>query len=57
MEKLSENQANILEYLKDRLSTGIVPSIREICQAVGLSSTSSVQTNLDALEKKRLHHP
>ncbi|MGN0448419.1 MAG: transcriptional repressor LexA [Acutalibacteraceae bacterium] len=52
MEKLSENQANILEYLKDRLSTGIVPSVREICQAVGLSSTSSVQTNLDALEKK-----
>ncbi|MBR3439580.1 MAG: transcriptional repressor LexA, partial [Clostridia bacterium] len=29
---------------------GITPSVREICAAVGLRSTSSVQANLDSLE-------
>ncbi len=52
MEKLTENQSRIFEYLKERLGSGIVPTVREICQAVGLSSTSSVQLNLNALEEK-----
>lgn len=52
MKPLSENQYNILEYLKQRASDGVPPSVREICKAVGLSSTSSVQSNLDALEEK-----
>ena len=52
MKPLSENQYNILEYLKQRASDGVPPSVREICQAVGLRSTSSVQSNLDALEEK-----
>lgn len=51
MKQLSENQQNILEFLKERLSAGIPPSVREIGQAVGLRSTSSVQSNLDALEE------
>jgi len=33
------------------MQTGYPPSVREICQAVGLKSTSSVQANLDALER------
>lgn len=52
MKSLSENQYRILEYLKERAGAGAVPSVREICQAVGLRSTSSVQNNLDVLEKK-----
>ncbi len=52
MKPLSENQSRILEYLKQRVSEGVPPSVREIGQAVGLRSTSSVQSNLDALEEK-----
>lgn len=52
MRELSENQFRILEYLKERAAYGAIPSVREICQAVGLKSTSSVQNNLDALEEK-----
>ncbi len=52
MKPLSENQYRILEYLKERSGNGVPPSVREICQAVGLKSTSSVQANLDALEEK-----
>lgn len=51
MEKLSEKQSEIFEYIKDIISQrGIAPSVREIGAAVGLRSTSSVQYNLDALE-------
>ncbi len=52
MKELSENQYRILEYLKERAGSGAVPSVREICSAVGLSSTSSVQNHLNALEEK-----
>ncbi len=52
MRELSENQYRILEYLKERAAYGAIPSVREICKAVGLKSTSSVQNNLDALEEK-----
>ena len=52
MENLTSNQQKILDFLKDRLSSGVPPSVREIGKAVGLSSTSSVQSNLTALEEK-----
>ncbi len=52
MKQLSDNQRKIFEFLKERLGTGVPPSVREIGQAVGLSSTSSVQSNLEALEEK-----
>ncbi len=52
MRELSENQYRILEYLKERAAYGAIPSVREICKAVGLKSTSSVQNNLDVLEEK-----
>lgn len=51
MQKLTENQQRILDFLKDRLSDEVPPTVREIGAAVGLRSTSSVQSNLDALEK------
>ena len=42
----------ILEYLKECSSEGRVPSVREICTEVGLSSTSTVHHHLNALEEK-----
>lgn len=50
--KISEKQQEILEYMKEViLKKGYPPSVREICQAVGLSSTSSVFNHLEKLEK------
>lgn len=42
----------MLEYIKDTIGErGVAPSVREIGEAVGLRSTSSVQYNLNALEQ------
>ncbi len=50
---LSAKQKEILEYIKQCiLSKGYPPSVREICDAVHLSSTSSVHSQLNTLEKK-----
>ncbi len=46
---LSETQKKVFEYLKETLPNGVPPSVREIGNAVGLKSTSSVQSTLDAL--------
>ena len=49
---ISSKQREILEYLKEIiLKKGYPPSVREICTAVGLSSTSSVFNHLEKLEK------
>lgn len=50
MKPISESQRKIYEFLVEKARDGITPSVREICTAVGLRSTSSVQANLDALE-------
>ncbi len=51
--KLSAKQREILEYLKSQiLEKGYPPAVREICDAVGLKSTSSVHAHLESLEKK-----
>jgi repressor LexA len=51
MNKLSEKQNAIFEYIKQVISQrGVAPSVREIGDAVGLRSTSSVQYNLNVLE-------
>ena len=53
MEKLTEKQKTVLNFIKSEIkSKGIPPSIREICKATGLSSTSSVHLHLANLEKK-----
>ena len=52
-EKLTDKQTQILEYIRHEiLSKGYPPSIREICQAVDLKSTSSVHAQLSSLEAK-----
>ncbi len=52
-EDLTSNQIAILNYIKNqKASKGYPPSVREICSAVGLKSTSSVHNNLEKLERK-----
>ena len=51
--KISKKQSEILEYIKNEiLNRGFPPSVREICEAVGLKSTSTVHGHLARLEKK-----
>ena len=51
--RLSKKQALILDYLKTEIKIkGYPPSIREICKAISLSSTSTVHAHLEALEAK-----
>jgi repressor LexA len=54
-ETLSEKQKKILDYLKREIrAKGYPPSVREIGEAVGLKSTSTVHGYLARLEKKGL---
>lgn len=51
--ELTEKQYAILDYIKKYvLKKSYPPSVREICEAVGLQSTSSVHAHLNTLEKK-----
>ncbi len=55
MNELSAKQRQILDYLKAEVrEKGYPPSVREICEAVGLKSTSTVHGHLSRLEKKGL---
>src|SRR5690348_6335322 len=55
MRKLSERQQRILDFVVEYTGEhGYPPSIREIGQAVGISSTSVVDYNLRALERNGL---
>lgn len=50
--KISKKQQEILDYIKNEiLNRGFPPSVREICEAVHLKSTSSVHSHLETLEK------
>ncbi len=50
--KISEKQNEILEFIKNQiLNKGYPPSVRDICEGVGLKSTSSVHAHLETLEK------
>ena len=50
--ELSNKQLMILEFIKEQLlAKGYPPSVREIFQAVGLKSTSTVHSHLNKLEK------
>ena len=54
MKPLSKSQQKILDYLKKCSENGRVPSVREICDYTGLSSTSTVHHHLKALEEQGL---
>ncbi|MCR5546396.1 MAG: transcriptional repressor LexA [Lachnospiraceae bacterium] len=50
--KITPKQQEILDFMKSEiLSKGFPPSVREICAAVDLKSTSSVFSHLEKLEK------
>lgn len=50
--KITQKQSEILEYIKKEiLSKGYPPTVRDICTAVELKSTSSVHAHLETLEK------
>lgn len=49
--KITAKQEQILKYIKEELlSKGYPPTVREICEEVGLKSTSSVHAHLSSLE-------
>jgi repressor LexA len=51
--RLSDRQQDILDFLSDfTAKNGYPPSVREIGEAVGLSSSSTVHSHLNALEDK-----
>jgi repressor LexA len=53
MSKLSKRQEDILTFIKQRVMTkGYPPSVREIGEAVGLASSSTVHGHLSRLEEK-----
>lgn len=50
--KITKKQEEILEYIKTQIiNRGFPPSVRDICEAVNLKSTSSVHSHLESLEK------
>ena len=50
--RISDKQKEILEYMKQEiLNKGYPPTVRDICEAVKLKSTSSVHSHLETLEK------
>ena len=48
---LSKNQEKVLDFLRTRSLDGVPPSIREICAATGIKSTSCVHAKLAELEQ------
>ena len=55
MRSSQANQQRILDFIKSEIEMkGYPPSVREICQAVGLKSTSTVHAHLNHLEEQGL---
>jgi repressor LexA len=51
--KLTVKQQMVLDFLKKEIKrNGYPPTVREICDSVGLSSTSTVHAHLETLERK-----
>ncbi|MFN3365879.1 MAG: transcriptional repressor LexA [Exiguobacterium mexicanum] len=55
MKKMSARQQQILDFIKAEVrAKGYPPSVREIGEAIGLASSSTVHGHLDRLEKRGL---
>lgn len=55
MRAAQQNQEKILDFIKKEIEQkGYPPSVREICAAVGLKSTSTVHAHLNHLEEQGL---
>ena len=51
MEPLTKSQQKVFDFLREQMPSGIPPTVREICNATGLRSTSTVHAHLKTLEK------
>lgn len=51
MEHLTKSQQKVYDFLRKEASTGVPPTVREICAATGLKSTSTVHAHLKTLER------
>ena len=49
--KMTESRQKILDYLNRSAADGIMPTVREICEATGMKSTSTVHAHLKVLEE------
>ena len=55
MKKSEQRQRDILEFMKKTIiAKGYSPTVREICQALNIKSTSTVHSDIKALEDKGL---
>ena len=53
MRDLTKRQQEIFDFILTSLrEDGVIPSVREICEACGFSSTNAVVCHLDAIAKK-----
>lgn len=53
LEELTERQRETLNYIAETITErGYPPSVREICEALGLASSSTVHSHLQALQRK-----
>jgi repressor LexA len=53
VEGLTDRQRQTLEYIAEMVSErGYPPSVREICEAMGLASSSTVHSHMQALQRK-----
>ncbi len=53
MERLKEREQKILDYMKAEIRRqGYPPTVREVCQALGIKSTSTAHKDLASLERK-----
>lgn len=54
MKPLTNSQQKILDYIRECAQEGLSPSVREICAATGLRSTSTVHAHLNTLQERGL---
>ena len=53
MDKLKERERKILEYMKNEIRTkGYPPTVREICAAIGIKSTSTAHKDIESLVRQ-----
>ena len=51
MRKLTKSQQKVYDFLVEHKDDGIAPTVREICEATGFKSTSTVHNHLNSLER------
>lgn len=54
MSDLNPKAIQILEYIRDRIDEGLPPSVREICAALDIKSTSTAHKYLGELQERGL---